>query len=200
MTAYKNMSATEKQTIEEQYRMVWHDDERMVSHCVKTTSNYFTSDDGIIVDFEKPTIQTSFWFGEHGYDYEEMNETAHAASKSVEFFKRKNFANLESYRKAWGECEHYTSYRYPYIKRGAYCTQDDACMLGCIEFANCAGESHITGRKLEAEGFRKLTEGEIERLRDAENRRNALFEKRLDAYLKRYGLSKVQCSTYWADR
>lgn len=205
-TAYKPMDAYEKQILEQQFGKVWASDEKMVRHCVKSTSNFFTSDEGIIVTFDRPNIKTSFWFGEHGYDYDEKNAMAYAASKSVEFFIGENMDNLRTYSAAWGEPKsgYESQYRYPYVKRGAYCNQPSDCALGQIVFGNCCGKSNYwrydNEGGLEACGFRKLTDREIERLREAEERRDALFEKRLRTYLKRYGLSKVSCDTFWADR
>lgn len=194
MTSYKQMTADEKRTIEEQYRMVWGRDEKMVRHCVSSTSNYFTSDDGIVVTFDKPHIQKQFWFGEH--NYEDRTEEAAAAEKSVDFFIRENTAYLKSYKST---PLYRSAYHYLYIKRGEYVSQPDGCALGYIEFGNCNGEG-LREDDLVAKGFRRLTESEAERLYEAEDRRDALFMKRLQSYLKRYGLSKVSCDTFWADR
>lgn len=172
------------------------------AYLAKSTSNYFTSDDGIVVLFDKPSIQTEFWFGEHGS--EDLTDEARAAEKSVEFFINENMGGLRTYRRAWDNVDEYghrTPYHYPYIKRGAYSGQSADCALGIIEFGTWNGESQNYRGNLEGDhGFRKLTESETERLKEAEERRDALFLKRLKSYLKRYGLSKVNCRTFWADR
>ena len=192
-TTYKPMDAYEKQIIEQQYRKVWGNDEKMVKHYVSTTSNFFTSDDGIIITFDKPHIVTRFWIPEHGYDYDEKQGMAHDAARSIEYFVSKNMQQLENYDLIWSNDEYRSR---AYIKRGRYINQPGDCAIGFILLADhCESE-----RGLESQGYRKLTDKEIDRLHEAENRRNALFEKRLRSYLKRYGLSKVSCGTYWADR
>ncbi len=199
-TTYKPMDAYEKQIIEQQYRKVWGNDEKMVKHYVSTTSNFFTSDEGIIIPFGKPHIVTRFWIPEHGYDYNEAFNTAIACENDVQYFIYKNMSNLETYSNAWngGLCD---CYNHPYIKHGKYIDQSADCALGKIEWADRNGNGcYKWSYDLPSKGYRKLTDKEIDRLHDAENRRNALFEKRLCSYLKRYGLSKVSCGTYWADR
>lgn len=194
MAAYKNMSKEEKAVLEAQYRQVWTSED-MVSHCVRSTSNYFTAGDGTIVTFDKPSIETTFWFGEH--NHEDRSKEAARAKKSVKFFISSNMNRLRTYKE---RPDYYRgAYRYPYIKRGEYIGQASGCALGYIVFADCRGKSY-NGENLEAKGYRKLTESEIQRLYEAEDRRDALFMRRLESYLKRYGLSKVHCSTYWADR
>lgn len=42
-----------------------------------------------------------------------------------------------------------------------------------------------------------LNDSENERLNNAIDKANAKFEKRLQTYLKKYGLSKVNTWTYW---
>lgn len=200
---YKPMDAYEKETVRQQYEksgLVTARDN--AQRYAKGTSNYFTSDDGIIILFDKPGIQTEFWFGEHGD--EDLTDEARTAEKSVEFFINENMGRLRTYRRAWDGVDEYgyrTPYRVPYIKRGAYCGQDESCALGFIEFGTSDGKSqHYRGDLEGANGFRRLTPREVERLKDAEARRDALFKNRLKSYLKRYGLSKVHCSTFWADR
>lgn len=196
---YKTMNSDEKQIITLQFRKVWHDDKKMVKHCVGSTSNFFTSDDGIIVTFEKPHIQTRFCFGEHGYDYDEVQGACRSASKSVDHFMAENLRQLESYASAWGASDRYPMHRRAFIKRGAYIRQDADCALGRITLTNATGRDAY-GKDLSLDGWRELTPAEVKRLRDAQDRRDYLFRKRLDSYLKRYGLSKCDYWTYWADR
>lgn len=193
-TTYKPMNADEKSVIANEYRKRYPRDEKMVKHCVSSTSNYFTSDEGIIVEFDKPSIRTEFWFGESGYDYDEVHDAATAASNSKNHFISENMGRLPSYSAAWLDCN--GIYHYPYIKRKF----TGGCALGEIVFADCNGTGYVTGIDLASIGYRKLTDKEVERLKQAELRRNYLFMKRLKTYLKRYGLKNVSCRTYWIDR
>ena len=195
-TNARPMTADEKRFLELEFRKVWHGSDKMVRHCVASTSCYFISDDGVIVTFDKPTIKTDFPFPEHGFDYDEATEAARAASTDEEFFIRENLEWVhDSYRAAWSGAHRL----HPYIKRGAYVAQDHDCALGYIKMATGDGREPYGGPLIDPT-FRKLTDGEVERLREVEERRDGLFVRRLKNYLKRYGMSKVHCWTYWADR
>ena len=48
-------------------------------------------------------------------------------------------------------------------------------------------------------GYRRLLSEDREKLREAYRTERGVFAARLDAYLRRYGLSKIHTWTYWAD-
>jgi hypothetical protein len=48
-------------------------------------------------------------------------------------------------------------------------------------------------------GYTEFTEDEKQVILNALRYGRSLFEKRLDTYLKRYGVSKIHTWTYWAD-
>lgn len=48
-------------------------------------------------------------------------------------------------------------------------------------------------------GFKELNENEIKSILEGYKLVKKDFEKRLTTYLKKYGLSKLHCWTYWAD-
>ena len=81
-------TTTEKALLAEHVRMAW-DSPSMVDHIVKSTSAILTIGDRII-SFDKPTIQTSFHFAEHGHDFDAVNEYAHNMSKNEIFFITEN--------------------------------------------------------------------------------------------------------------
>ncbi len=189
MSEYKAMSAEEKAIISREYEICGY-------ASIRGVSNYFEADDETIVTLGKPIIQTSFYFGEH--NGEDAWGEARRASKSVEFFIDENLHHNQT-----GNCYHYTNDETLatndlWIRRKQHAGQPDECRLGHI--IGCWEDDTGYAAYLARSGYRKLNAGEIERLREAERRQAALFEKRLRAYLKRHGLSKVCCSTYWADR
>lgn len=183
------MTKEDKQKVREQYEKVWHS-KKMVDHCTDHTSGYLMID-GIMVTFGKPSIQTDFWFGEHTYDYDEVCETAQALSTNEQYFMDTNLKNC----KAWRYIDAIENNKYghqPYLRGKAYCSQDDDCILGYIDFQR---DYETNGKEI-----KKLDENEKKMLLEFCKDELAKFEKRLRTYLKRYGMSKCHFGVYWADR
>lgn len=185
------MTKQDKELVREQYAKVWHRrdgsvDEKMVDYCTKKTSGYVMID-GHMVIFDKPSIKTDFWFGEHTWDYDEVCDRADAASKSEAYFMARN---LEDFN--WRLEKLYDDAWTVYICPRGYCSQDPDCILGCVEFVRDGSprnsEARVATRRERAE-YAAFIEEE-----------KAKFEKRLRTYLKRYGLSKCHYGVYWADR
>lgn len=178
------LTKDDKAFLAEKYRTVWPNDDRMVDHCVKTTSAYVTLDDGTVLTHDKERIQTQFWFGEHGFDYDEKVKLAHELSEDESYFYEENMrrcdANYKLGRIADGRYE-------TWVGR-AYCGSD---AIVCLRFYS-PWEDDKEGRELsddEKARVVSMLEGEQEK-----------FGKRLTSYLKRYGLSKCRFDTFWADR
>lgn len=198
------LTKQDKAMLRGEFEKVWHDDDKMVDWCVKNTSGYIEAG-GLVVTMDKPSIKKDFWFGEHTYDYDEVVEHADKCSKSVEYFKHENMSHCDAYNllqaldgKDWRGYD--TSYKL-YVAKKSYCGQDDDCRLGYVKaltwgtdpreyFATRSGM--IEHREIdddEKAALREFLEDEVEK-----------FDKRLDTYLKRYGLSKCHYGVYWADR
>ena len=79
----------------------------------KDVAGYMVTADGKIITIKKPQIQTSFWFGESGYDFQEKVELASKASRDREYFKQKNIANS----KLWTGAASSSCSRYVEISR-----------------------------------------------------------------------------------
>jgi len=189
------MKITEEQKDElrREYAKVWHDDAKMVDYSVKQASCVINLR-GYLVDYDKPSIETRFCFGEHGYDFDEVSETCEAASKSEKYFMRKNMDGTDAKRvidmlDGAGRCWRKA---YPILRPHRYCCQDDDCRIAYIEWTADASEAHADPMA--------LTDDEKAELRQMMVEEQEKFEKRLKAYLKRYGLSKCRYWTYWADR
>ena len=75
-----------------------------------------------------------------------------------------------------------------------YCGQDEDCKIYCINFVNAWDEDKIPENAI------KLTKEELSSYKKALVEAIRAFTKRLNAYLKRYGMSKVNTWSYWADR
>lgn len=198
------MAKEDKQRVREQYEKVWHEDAKMVDYCTNRTSGYIMLDD-VMVTCDKPHIQTDFWFGEHTYDYDEVCETAHKLSTDEQYFIDENLRGCDAHsilealegRDRWG----YETMYDVYVVGHHYSSQDDDCQLGYVTALRLGTDPqrHFAVRN-GVQPYRKATDGEIEALKTFYADEVAKFEKRLRAYLKRYGLSKCNYGVYWADR
>ena len=181
------LTKEDKEMLTNEYKKVWST-WRMVDYCVKKASAYVEFD-GMLVVFDKPTIETDFWFAEHTYDYEEVCELCDSMSNDEQYFIAENIRNCRASEIVElidnGEL---TACICP--KR--YYTQQTDCRLGYIEWC----------RHWEAvpEVARPLTDDEIAALRQICVEEVEKFQKRLQTYLKRYGLTKCHYGVYWADR
>lgn len=161
----------------------------------KDVAGYMVTADGKIITTKKPRIQTRFWFGESGYDFQEKVQLASKASRDREYFKQKNIANsqLTSIRlkiqaalegngkfflfKTWGNQPFYDA---------AYYANDH--MLRPLS-ASILKTADREMTRAELETYKELIDAALKR-----------FDCRLNTYLKRYGLSKCSYDTYWVDR
>jgi len=137
---------------------------------------------GDIVAIDKPSIETQFCFGESGYDYDEAQEAAAYACKSQEYFKRENLKDLQRWIDLLDE------------------SSDDPTRVvvkskgnGISSVTWCGNSWCLDGDMVE------ISDADRVILLEAYRAAYAAFEKRLDTYLKRYGLSKVHSWTYWRD-
>lgn len=166
---------------------VWKD-QKMVDYCVKKTARIVELSDGALICIEKPTIKTRFCFGYHanGYCTEEISTAdaaaAHAA-KSQEYFKNENLKSMDAMLKALENSE--TGIR------PQYTSSPEGTKICALVFPE-------PWEPLPP-GYRRLLSEDREKLREAYRTERGVFAARLDAYLKRYGLSKVETWTYWME-
>ena len=182
-----------KEVYESELRKAWHDDEGMVKYCFKKSSVLVELSDGSIYSIDKPSIETRFCFG-YGMqcqtDYDEAGEMADRAAESEKYFWSENVrrAGLTDWAEALDGA------RVVYISPEYY-TQDDDCRLVSVGIADTEyGQMcmrHSKGREIGSD--------DVSLLAAAFEEAELKFEKRLRTYLKRYGLSKVETWTYWAD-
>lgn len=181
------MTKEQKQEVRDQYAKVWHKDSKMTDYCTDKTSG-FVMLGGTMVTFDKPSIQTDFWFGEHTYDYDEVCDRARAASKSEAYFMARNLDDIDWRLKAIDD----PCYK-KYVAPRGYSNQDADCILGFVEF-----DRSWDGPR--SKGAREMTDEERGQYREFIQGEREKFEKRLRTYLKRYGLSKCHYGVFWADR
>lgn len=182
------------------YERVWEGgDGHMVDYCVNEIAHAVRLSNGLILTIDKPKIQTSFCFGESGYDYDDAVNMAYRVSKTEEYFKSANMREFETIISDLKQCREIDKWgsrkMYAYLRVSSYC--------GCEDRVVC----ELYTSDMWPESVKMNTGREPEQLPDAdidtaialfEEARDA-FKKRVDAYWKRYGSSKLKTWTYWRD-
>lgn len=169
---------------------VWGDDLRMVEYCCKSGTPYILSGDEFIV-IDKPEIKTRFCFGYQtnysGHEYDDAEKLRERCANSVDYFRRKNTEQLtgtlerlkDASKKAYKQIHYQRGEKQMSIK--IPCNRDAYERMG--------GANELT----------ELTESERAAVVAAYETELSKLNKRLDSYLKRYGLSKLKTWTYWQD-
>lgn len=173
---------------------VWKGDQKMIDFCLKEAAHIVELGNGDIVIIEKPRIETRFCFGysDSRYDTEDMDRAdamADHAKKSQEYFIEENMKGLN---RTIAQMEGTESHSFIYRLRTNYTGQPEDSKLKCLNACRWGDEYAKQWPEISAEDLQRVVEGyKIVR---------AAFEKRLNAYLKRYGMSKVKTWSYWQDR
>lgn len=200
----------DRELLREQYAKAWDGDD-MVNYCVKKVSTYAILPGGEIVTIDKQPIEKNFCFGESGYDYDEAQESAAHARTSQEYFKSKNMEHFTRWIDDLEKLLSGESYYCLAIGPRQYTGQSDDCRLASVcwfklsdVIAACGGScylSELPGKVIDYYGTpcRIATDEEIRAILGAYKEAAAAHEKRVDVYLKKYGLSNVHSWTYWRE-
>ena len=172
---------------------VWKGDKKMVDYCVKKAGCIVELVNGDIVAIEKPSIKKDFCFGysDSRYDtedYDRANNMAEHARKSTEYFLEQNMKDINE---TIDSLEGKGSYRWEWRVAIPYYGQPKDSKLKSILCVDCYESRGKEYPLLEGEDLQRVIEGYKVVKAD--------FEKRLNTYLKRYGLSKVNSWSYWQD-
>ena len=169
---------------------VWGDDLHMVEWACKNGTPYILSGDEFFV-IDKPKIKTRFCFGYQtdysGHEYDDAENLRERCAKSVDYFRAKNtqpFTDILCRLKDTSE----RAYKQIHYRRG------EKQMSIAIPYNRDAYE-----RMNRANALTELTESERAAVVAAYETELSKLNKRLDNYLKRYGLSKLKTWTYWQD-
>jgi len=144
--------------------------------------------DGTIYAIEKENIETRFCFGESGYDFDDAMNAADRARTDEEWFKAENLKKIDNkldlLEKKGKE-------------RGVWHIGDDLFLAPDADVV----EDFYTIRywSFDESKYRRIEREDRDRLIEGYKLVREDFSKRIDNYLKRYGLSKVYSWTYWRD-
>jgi len=173
----------------------WHNDSGMRKHFEKSIDRVVETEKGYLIALDKPTIEKDFCFGyslsRYGDDgsFDRANEMAAHAATSEDYFINENMKQidrkLESLKKSHFKL--YTGVK--------FC---DAPRDSVIHYYTLVHEFDVELGEVR-EGLIEATEEDRKRLIAAYEEMKKDFAKRLQTYLKRYGLSNVNTWSYWKD-
>lgn len=176
---------------------IWPKSPDMVEYCRKKASAIIKLSTGQFMEFEKPSIDTEFCFGYSddmdGSDRKDALDMAAHARTNEEYFKNRNLRDLrETIDRYEGKSEDrwlepYVTHRY----RDYGVNIINIVWLTDWDAQNSAWQYN--------NDLTPLTEEDRQLVLDAYKKELEKFEKRINTYLKRYGLLKVRSWTYWRD-
>lgn len=204
------ISKVDREALRREFCKAWNSP-RMIDFCVNKVAAVAVLPSGEIITVDKQNIEKDFCFGESGYDYDEAQNAAAHARKSESYFKAQNMKHFNEWLKDLDEARNMSGNYALVIGSKQYTGQTEDCKLAFVEFVRlsdlidaCGGSCYLEelpGKVLTVRGCdrRVATAEEIDLIADAYKAAAAQHEKKVDAYLKRYGTSKVHAWTYWRE-
>lgn len=178
-----------KELYRENLKLAWNDP-HMVDFCSKQADQVVETEDGYLLEVERQNIETHFCFG-YGYcgisDDESENrafDNCDYARTNEKYFIKENLKYFDKNIKDLEENDCYVSLN------GKYYSQSKDCKL---QNYRCYG--HNTPDN----DYKKLSDTDKQNLIDAFKAGRENMIKRLNTYLKKYGLTKLDCWTYLRD-
>lgn len=179
---------------------VWPSSTRMQEYSEKEFYYGVELANGDIYVIQRPEIKKDFCFG-YGMngicDDEDMDRAgnmAHHAATNEEYFIKQNLEEFDR------KISLLMDSRYVGYKYCAYSGQKHGSKLKTYTMSHlCDGPEYNPSHWNRLVDVERLTEDEIRALIDGYGVAKGMFTKRLNTYLKRYGLSKVNTWTYLRD-
>lgn len=174
---------------------VWKNDNRMVDFVRKETARVVELQSGALIAIEKPRIETDFCFGysDSAYDtadYDRAQNMAHHAATSEDYFIKQNLKHFDEIEQEFIDYNVYSA--------RSYSGTSENTRLHCLRFVRDF-DYHYQLSDEERKKLHPLTAKDLENVLAAYRLEREAFKKRLNAYLKRYGMSKVHAWSYWRD-
>lgn len=132
---------------------------------------------------EKPSIDTKFCFHDEGPQYDLYKELTSNDDRMARYFKAENLGGFDS--------------KIKHIEKGEDWSEDKRVWWYTSEQA--PKRMNLCFYHNDYEGYTLCTDEEKKQILKGLKFGRQCFEKRLDAYLKRYGTKKLHTWTYWAD-
>ena len=182
---------------------VWKNDEHMQEYARKECEYVVELSNGNIIDIEKPRIEKNFCFGMGMYatytqeEFEAAEELADNARKNVDYFISENMKQITD--KIYYLKEALESKRevYTFVHYSGQPADSELVTYNCVRI--CDNPEYAPFRWTNLQAVKKLSSEDIQAIIDGLEEVANKFMKRLNTYLKRYGLEKLNVWTYCRD-
>lgn len=174
--------------------------QRMIEYCMKKVAYIVELNDGNYYTIDKPSIETRFCFG-HGYcgvttqeDERQAFDMAEYASTNADYFMKKN---LEGIERQIEQLQDTSLYGYTFTGYSAMNPDAHYRSYNIVELYDNPEYAPYKWNALK--NLNVLTDSERQAIIEGLEEVKKAFVKRLNTYLKRYGMSKVRTWTYLVD-
>lgn len=174
-------------------------DQKMIDYCMKKAAYIVELEDGEYTIIDRPEIEKHFCFG-YGYcgvstedDYQGAADMAHTARTDQDYFIRENLKGLDE------SIAHLKDKSLEVYKFVGYNRQEASTKRRSFRITRLCENPEYEPWAWNMPEVKKLTDQEREALLAGYEVVKQAFIKRLNTYLKRYGLSKVRSWTYLSD-
>ena len=176
--------------------------EALIDRHIKEASEIMMTDCGVILVFDKQRVNAgTFWFHDEGPNYEYYKSVTKDEKSKIDYFMSENLDEYDRLIKEMTERKD----RHGYDLIPVF-YEHEWCSKGCLGWGNSLymmSESRAQEEEADPRSrnhFHRMSEKDAAQALTILKAERAKFEKRLQSYLKRYGTSKMQFGTYWADR
>ena len=190
----------EKKELLEKYlelveKEIYPNDKKMVEYVGKNTARVVLLSNGNLVGISKPSINTEFCFGYSDLGQGRTQEQAEAmeeyASREASYFIEENIKKFSWWYNTLLDSPQEIYLRNKYWKSPSDSKLKEIEKYDWWHYANASESTKAELQKVSKEDLQELINAYAEEIKN--------FEKRLRAYLKRYGTSKLKTWTYWQD-
>lgn len=169
---------------------------------LKDTSEIMMTDCGCILSFDKPHVDAgTFWFHDEGPGYEHYKQVTRDDKHKTEYFMHENLKKYDRLIKQMTERKNEYGYDLiPVFMEHEWCSSG---LLGWGSTIYMMREYEVEENERDPRTrncTHRMTEDDAKKALAILKSEREKFEKRLQSYLKRYGLTKIHFGTYWADR
>ena len=182
---------------------VWKDSTRMQEYAKRDCEYVVELTNGNIIEIEKPSIQKDFCFGMGMYatysqeEFERAEELAENARKNVNYFINENMKQITEKINCLKEALEEKREVYTFVHYSGQPESSDLVAYNCVRVCNNPECEPYRWDRLKA--VRKLSNEDIQLIIDGLEEVSKKFMKRLNTYLKKYGLEKLNVWTYCRD-
>lgn len=176
-----------------------NNDEYWLDYWLKNTSEIMMTDCGVILTFKKRRIEVDFCWHDEGPQYEEYLRLHSNEDAMRNYFIRENIKwyndkieALTTRKDRWGNQLVPVLYERETYSYGKCGWAETMRLISDYDFKCEQNDNRVL--------VYQMTENDCASVLAILKDERAKMEKRLNAYIKRYGTSKLHTWTYWADR